>query len=77
MEYIDSTGKRHSALSNSKSPPRAGRVDGPAEIGDLQLPVDANQDVLRFDVPIDHVLRVAILQGVRHLEHVLQEGGDG
>ena len=33
-----------------------GRVDGPAKVANLELPVEANQEILRLDVAVDDVL---------------------
>lgn len=37
-------------------PAAIGGVHGPAKVGDLELPVDAQQQVLGFDVAVDDVL---------------------
>ena len=44
--------------------PRCWRMDRPPEIRDLQCVFQANQDILRLDVPMDDVLGVAILDGL-------------
>ncbi len=47
--------------------PRGGRVHRPPKIGDFyQAPV-ADQQILRFDVPVDNVFAVAVVQGVGKL----------
>ena len=43
-------------------PPGVGRVDAPAEIGNLQLALDADEEVLGLDVAVNHVLLVAVHQ---------------
>lgn len=47
-------------------------VDAPAEVGDLDLAVDADEDVLGLDVAVDDVLAVQVAQRARHLRHVLR-----
>ena len=42
-------------------PSRAGGMDGPTEICDLQGIFQANQDVLGLDIPMYDVLLVAVL----------------
>ena len=37
-------------------------MHGPAEIGDFELTLDADEQVLRLDVAVNHVLLVAIEQ---------------
>ena len=46
-------------------------MHGPPEVGDLQLPLEAQQEVLGFDVAMDHLLGVAVEQRVRQLLHQL------
>ncbi len=48
-----------------RAPAAVGRVHGPAEVGDLQLALHAEQQVLGLDVPVDHVLGVAIHERAR------------
>ena len=43
-------------------PPRVGRVDAPAKVGDFQLTLDADEEVLGLDVAVNHVLLVAVRQ---------------
>lgn len=40
-----------------------GGVDAPAKVGDLELAVDADEDVLGLDVAVDDVLAVQVAQG--------------
>lgn len=47
-------------------------MDAPAEVGDLDLAVDAHEDVLGLDVPVDDVLAVQVAQGAGHLGDVLR-----
>lgn len=47
-------------------------MDAPAEVGDLDLAVDADEDVLGLDVAVDDVLAVQVAQGAGHLGHVLR-----
>lgn len=49
-----------------------GRVDGPAEVADLDLAVNTDEDVLRFDVPVHDVLLVEIFERRGHLGDVLR-----
>lgn len=37
-------------------------MDRPAEVGDLEVVVEADEEVLRLDVPVDDVLAVAVEQ---------------
>eukprot|EP00968_Pinguiococcus_pyrenoidosus_P009874 scaffold770_cov255-Pinguiococcus_pyrenoidosus.AAC.27 len=50
--------------------PRSDRVHGPPKVCNLQLPQLPHQEVLRLDVPMDHVLRVAVRQRAAQLQHV-------
>ena len=43
-------------------PPRVWRVDAPAKVGDFQLTLDADEEVLGLDVAVNHVLLVAVRQ---------------
>jgi hypothetical protein len=49
-------------------------VDGPAKVADLQVAVQAEEDVFRLDVAVDDVLRVQVVERVGHLRHVLSPG---
>jgi hypothetical protein len=51
-------------------------VDGPAEIRQFHRAVPAQQQILRLDVPMDHVFRMAIGECVRQLPDILQSQGD-
>lgn len=51
--------------------PVVGSMHAPPEIGNLELAVDADEDVFGLDVPVDNVLAVQITQGRRHLGNVL------
>ena len=53
------------------------RMDGPAEIADFDLAVQAHEDVLRFDVAVDDVFLVQELQRTRHLGDILRREGFG
>ena len=46
-------------------------MNAPAEVRDLELPAVADEEVLRLDVAVDHVLRVAVAEGAGELEDVL------
>ncbi|KAH9831296.1 cercosporin toxin biosynthesis protein, partial [Teratosphaeria destructans] len=52
--------------------PVVGRVHRPAEIGDLDLAVQADEDVLGLDVAVHDVLAVQVAQRARHLRDVLR-----
>ncbi|KAI9454641.1 hypothetical protein BJY52DRAFT_1224973 [Lactarius psammicola] len=39
----------------------------PAKVADLELAVDAEEEVLRLDVPVDDVLHVEVGEGIGHL----------
>lgn len=58
-----------------ESTPRWGRVDTPAEVGHFEVAGDADEQVLRFDVAMDHALRVAILKGGRELRDITRRAG--
>lgn len=49
-----------------------GGVDAPAEIGNLDLAVDAHEDVLGLDVTVNDVLAVQVAQRRSHLGNVLR-----
>lgn len=49
-----------------------GGVHAPPEVGQLDLAVDADEDVLGLDVPVDDVLAVQVAQRARHLRDVLR-----
>ena len=49
-----------------------GRVHAPAEVRDLDLAVDADQDVLGLDIAVHDVLLMQIFQGGGHLRDVLR-----
>lgn len=42
--------------SRDGRPAAVGRMHGPAKISDLQLPLHAQQQILRLDVPVDDML---------------------
>ena len=42
--------------------PAAGRVHGPPEVGDLEVTLHVEEEVLGLDVAVDHLHRVAIGQ---------------
>lgn len=48
----------------------------PAKVGNLQLSPETKQEVFWFDITMDHLLLMAILQGIRQLLHVLLRIGD-
>ena len=47
-------------------------MNRPAKVGDLDLTVDADEDVLRLDVAVHDVLPVQVLEGCRHLSNILR-----
>ena len=47
-------------------------VDGPSEVGNLQFALGADEEIFWLDVPVDHVLAVAVDQCVRDFVHELQ-----
>ena len=49
----------------------AGRMDTPAEIADLEIALDAKQQILWLDVAMNDVLAVEVGQCVCHLGDVL------
>lgn len=42
----------------------------PAKVGNFEMTVHANQDVLRLDVSVDDVFAVAVTDGFNHLLHI-------
>lgn len=62
-QVVESTAKRSAAV--------VGGVDAPPEIRNLDLAVDAHQNVLGLDVAVDDVLAVQVAQRRRHLGNVL------
>ena len=53
------------------------RMDGPAEIADFDLAVQAHKNILGLDVAVDDVFIVQELQRTRHLRDVLRRQGFG
>ena len=49
-------------------------MDAPSEVGDLELSVQADHDVFWFDVSVDYVLTVAVVDCIAHLDDVLGSG---
>lgn len=49
-------------------------MDTPSEVGDLELSVQADHDVFWFDVSVDYVLAVAVVDCIAHLDDVLGGG---
>lgn len=45
-------------------------MDRPSEVCKLEISVQANKDVLWFDIAVDDVLGVAVMDGVAHLNNV-------
>ena len=54
-----------------------GGVDRPAEVGDLDLALGADEEVLRLDVAVDDVLLVAVGQGLAEVGNVPGRGALG
>mmetsp|Transcript_3807 Transcript_3807/g.4728 ORF Transcript_3807/g.4728 Transcript_3807/m.4728 type:complete len:217 (-) Transcript_3807:371-1021(-) len=50
--------------------PRGRSMNCPAEVCNLQSILQANENVLRLDVSVDDMLRVAVLNGLNHLFEV-------
>lgn len=46
------------------------RVHAPAKVCDFQLPIEPHQQVLWLDVPVNHMLGVAVRQGARQGQHI-------
>mgnify|MGYP001202434070 CR=1 FL=1 len=55
-----------------ESAPVARRVDAPAKVCELEVAVDADEDVLGLDVAVDYVLGVQVRERVGHLGDVLR-----
>jgi len=51
-------------------------MHAPAKVCNLQLATKAHQQVLRFDVPVDDVLGVTVVQGTGEAQHVTQQVAD-
>ena len=54
-----------SAMIRASSPAAVGRMHRPAEVCDLELPLHAQQQILRLDVAVDNMLRMAVQQRPR------------
>ena len=46
-------------------------MDRPPEIGDLEVALEVHQQVFWLDISVDDFFRVAVLEGVRQLSHIL------
>jgi hypothetical protein len=46
-------------------------MDGPSKVANLQIAIQAEQDVLGLDIPVDDVFRVKVFERVCHLSNVL------
>ena len=55
--------------------PGGGGVDRAAKISNLQLPIGPRpqQQILWFDIPVNHLLGVAVVEGICHLHDVLED----
>ena len=42
-------------------------MDTPTKVTNLELPIDAEEKILRLDVPVDDVLQVKVEEGISHL----------
>lgn len=54
---------------------RGGSMNWPAKVGNLDVALHAYQKVLRFDVPVNDFLGVAVGKGMCKLSYVLKRGG--
>ena len=52
----------HGSILATPHAPVAGRMHGPPKVADLEVPLQAQQQVLRLDVAVDDVLAVAVRQ---------------
>lgn len=50
---------------------------GEPEVGELDVPVPIQQDVLRLEVPVDNLFGVQVLDGTHDLRRVEEPGGGG
>ena len=48
-------------------------MNAPTEVSDFELALDTNKEVLWFNVPMDNVLFVEVVERICHLRDVLQE----
>lgn len=46
-------------------------MDRPAEVGDLELSSEAQQQILRLNITMDHLLLMAVLKSICNLLHKL------
>ena len=56
---------------NAREENKSLRESAPAEVGDLELAVEAEEQILGLDVPVDDVLLVAVIERAGHVEDVL------
>ncbi len=52
--------------------PGGGRVDRPPKVCDLQFSIRPQKQIFRFNVSMNHVLGVTVVQGVSELHYILQ-----
>lgn len=55
----------------SCSSPLLGRVNAPPEISNLEFAIQPNEQVLRLEVAVDHVLGMQVRKAIGHLAGVL------
>jgi len=72
---LDHLGRKVVQRSAHRRSPRRRRVNGPPEIGDFKIAFCVEEQVLRFNIPVDHFFAVAVSQGVRHLADVFGRRG--
>ena len=57
--------------------PIIGRMHTPSEVRDFDLPVQAHEDILGFDIAVYHMLPVQEFECTRHLRDILRGEGFG
>jgi len=72
---LDHLGRKIVQRSAHRRASRRRRVYGPPEIGDFKIAFCVEEQVLRFNIPVDHFFAVAVSQGVRHLADVFGRRG--
>jgi len=48
-------------------PPIRGRMDAPSKVTDFEFAIDPDEEIFRFDIPVDYVFGVEVDESVGHL----------
>lgn len=71
--FILSVPASHPGLPSCPTVPQGGRVHRPAKVGNLQLSLEPQEQILWLYVSVNHLLPVAVHQGICQLLHDLGE----